>query len=101
AAVPLRSLSCVRAAPPARAATLGHGLEVLADVDALPVLRGLVALSVEDRGLRRQPLVGQAADELAVLEDERHLVRAHLEDGARALAAGVAAAGTGVEEGGG
>ena len=35
-----------------------------------------------------------------MLEDERHLVRAHLEDGARALAAGVAVAEAGVEEAG-
>ena len=35
-----------------------------------------------------------------MLDDERHFVRAHLEDGARALAAGVAVAEAGVEEAG-
>ena len=56
--------------------------------------------AVEPVGPGDQPLVDEAADDLAVLDQERHLVRAHLEHGAAAGSAGLGRAEAGIEEAG-
>src|SRR5688572_5494505 len=64
-------------------------LEVLGELQALRlVVRGEVA-AVDQLWRRRELLVDEAADGLPVLQDEWHLVRTHLEHGARAGTAGL------------
>src|SRR5262245_18484748 len=59
-------------------------LEVLGELQALRlVVRGEVT-AVDHLGRRRELLVDEAADDLPVLQNERHLVRSHLKHGARA-----------------
>ena len=45
-------------------------------LQALPLVVGTDALAVELVGPRHHPLVDQPADDLAVLENERHFARA-------------------------
>src|ERR1700761_6728037 len=69
----------------------------------LPPLRLIVradALAVHRIRPRKHLLVDETADDLAVLEDERHLARTHFEDGARAAAARAGIAKAGIEEAG-
>src|SRR6185312_3008829 len=75
-------------------------LEVLRQLQALRLVVGADAGAVERIGLGQHLLVDEAADGLAVLENERHLARAHLEHRARAGAAGAGIAEAGVEEAG-
>ena len=56
---------------------------MLRQLEALRLVVRADALAVELVGARQHLLVHQAADGLSVLEDERHLARAHLEHGAR------------------
>ena len=73
---------------------------MLGQLEALRLVVGADALAVERVGARQHLLVDEAADDLAVLEDERHLARAHFEDGAGAAAAGAGIAEAGIEEAG-
>src|SRR5713226_3468009 len=72
--------------------------EMLRQLEALRLVVRADALAVELVGPRQHPLVDQAADGLAVLQDERHLARAHLEHRARAAPAGARIAEAGIEE---
>ena len=65
---------------------------------ALALVGGADRAAVELVGPGDQPLVQHAADHLAVLDQERHLVRAHLQDGAAAAALGLGRAEAGIEE---
>src|SRR5580765_1599291 len=71
---------------------------MLAQRDALALVGGFHADAVELRRRRGQPLVDETPDDLAVLDHERQLKRAHLEHRARALPARVRIAETGIEE---
>src|SRR5437763_191454 len=75
-------------------------LEVLRQLQGLRLVVRADGLAVELARPRQHLFVDQAADGLAVLEDERHLARAHFEHGARAAAAGARIAETGIEEAG-
>ena len=57
-----------------------------------------MALPVELVRPGNQPLVDEAAEDLAVLDQERHLVRAHFEDRAAAGTAGLGGAEARIEE---
>src|SRR5258707_15431835 len=69
--------------PRAAGSTLGP-LEMLRQSEALALVRGADVAAVEPVGPRDQRLVDQPADDLAVLDQERHLVRAHFENSAAA-----------------
>jgi hypothetical protein len=58
---------------------------MLAQLQALRLIVRADAGAVELVRARDHLLIDQPADDLAVIEDERHLARAHLEHGARAL----------------
>src|SRR3569833_1750760 len=73
---------------------------MLRQFQALRLVVGADALAVHRRGPRQHLLVDEAADDLAVLEEERHLARAYYENGARALPAGAGIAEAGIEEAG-
>jgi hypothetical protein len=60
---------------------------MLGELEALALIVGADALAIDALGRLGQRLIDKPADNLAVLENERHLVRAHFENGARALAA--------------
>src|SRR5439155_548528 len=72
--------------------------EMLAQLQALRLIVGADALAVERVGARQHFFVDQAADDLAVLEDERYLARAHFQHRARTLPAGAGIAEAGIEE---
>src|SRR6202047_2466174 len=74
--------------------------KMLAQLQALRLVVRADALAVEGVGPRQHFLVDQTADDLAVLEDERHLARAYFQNRARALSAGPRIAETGIEEAG-
>src|SRR3954449_10274495 len=74
--------------------------KMLAQLQPLGLVVRADALAVHRRGPRQHFFVHQAADDLAVLEDEWHLARAHLENRARSLAAGAGIAEAGIEEAG-
>src|SRR6202044_3649596 len=69
--------------------------EMLRQLEALRLVVGADAFAVERVRARQHLLVDEAADDLAVLENERHFARTHLEHGA-----GAAAAGAGIAEAG-
>ena len=73
---------------------------MLAQLQALGLVVRADALAVHGVGPRQHFLVDQAADDLAVFEDERHFARAHFQHRARALPAGAGIAETGIEEAG-
>src|SRR5262245_14959086 len=73
---------------------------MLRELQALRLIVRTNALPVQLFRLCEHLLVHQPADNLSVLEDERDLTRAHLENGARAIAAGVGIAEPGIEEAG-
>src|SRR5260370_17392012 len=73
---------------------------MLGELQSLRLIVRADALAVHGVGPRQHFLVDQAADDLAVLEDERHLARAHFEHRARALPAGAGIAEAGIEESG-
>src|ERR1700722_12904103 len=80
--------------------TLRRHAKMLREFQALRLIVGADALAVERVGAREHLLVAEAADDLAVLDDERHLARAHFEDGTGAAAAGAGIAEAGIEEAG-
>src|SRR5579859_1321612 len=75
-------------------------LELLAEAQALALVIRADALAVELVRPLGQPLIDEPADHLAVLDQERHLMRADLEHGAAAGAPGLAQTEAGIEEAG-
>src|SRR6266700_7114891 len=73
---------------------------MLRELQALGLVVRADAIAVELARPRQHLLIDQAADGLAVLEDERHLARAHLEHGARTPPAGPRIAEARIEEAG-
>ncbi len=73
-------------------------LELLGEHEALALVRRADVAAVEPVGNVGEPLVDQPAHDLAVLDDEGHLVRAHLKHRARPRPAGVGVAEAGIEE---
>src|SRR5919106_4335219 len=73
-------------------------LEVLGELQALTLVRGADVGAVQTIGAGDEALVDQLHHALAVGEHERHLVRADLQDGARALGIRLAVAEAGIEE---
>src|SRR5437660_2384068 len=73
---------------------------MLGELQALRLIVGADALAVQRSRPRQHFLVDQPADDLAMLEDERHLARAHFQYGAGALPAGPGITETGIEEAG-
>src|SRR5882672_2901071 len=76
----------------------GSRPEMLRQLEALRLIIGTDALAVERLRSRQHLLVDQAADGLPVLENERNLARAHLQNGARAATAGARIAEARIEE---
>src|ERR1019366_6333030 len=74
--------------------------KMLGKLQSLRLVVGADALTVHGVGPRQHFFVDQAADDLAMLEDERHLARAHFQHGAGALPAGPGIAEAGIEEAG-
>src|SRR6185437_5349265 len=74
--------------------------EMLAQFQALGLIVRADLLAVHGVGPRQHLFIDQPADDLAMLEDERHLARAHLQHRARPLPAGAGIAEAGVEEAG-
>ena len=73
---------------------------MLGQLEALRLVVRADAHAVERRWPRQHLLIDQTADDLAVLEDERHLARAHLQHRAGAAAAGALVAEARIEEAG-
>src|SRR5712691_6844962 len=73
---------------------------MLAQLQALRLIIRADALAVHGSGPRQHFLIYQPADDLAVLEDERHFARAHFQHCAGALPAGAGIAEAGIEEAG-
>lgn len=73
---------------------------MLGELQGLALIVRLQPGAVERGRAARHRFIDQPADDLAVLDDEGHVARAHLEHGARTLAAGAAMAEAGVEEAG-
>ena len=71
---------------------------MLAQLQALRLVVRADALTIHRTGPRQHLLINETPDDLAVLEDERHLARAHFQNGARALPARAGIAETGIEE---
>src|ERR1700730_4706432 len=61
--------------------------EMLRQLQALGLVVRPDALAIKLVRLRQHLLINEPADDLTVLEDERHFARAHFENGARATAA--------------
>src|SRR5580704_7087877 len=74
--------------------------KMLRQFEALRLIVRADAAAVKLVRPRQHFLVDQAADDLAVLEDERHFARAHFQHRARAQAAGAGIAKTRIEEAG-
>src|SRR6201988_4822952 len=74
--------------------------EVLAQFQTLRPVVAADALAVERSGPRQHLLIDEAAGGLPVCEGERHLARAPLQHGARALPARAGIAKAGIEEAG-
>src|SRR5882672_1554463 len=74
--------------------------KMLAQLQALRLIVRADALAVQRLGPRQHFLVDQPADDLAVLQDERHFARANFQHRARALPAGAGVSKTGIEEAG-
>jgi hypothetical protein len=70
-----------------RGAALGP--EVLCQFQSLRLVIRANRLAIEPCGSGEHPLVDQAADDLTMLENERHLARTHFKHGARATTTGV------------
>src|SRR5579862_1696215 len=71
---------------------------MLGEFQALRLIVGADALTIHRMRPRQHFLVDETADDLAVLENEGHLARAHFQDSARALAAGTGIAEAGIEK---
>src|SRR5580704_3522390 len=94
----LMPLSCMALlANIASAAAENSGAEMLGQLQPLRLIVGANALAVHGVGPRQHFLVDEAADDLAVLEDERHFAQAHFQHRARSLAAGAGIAEAGIE----
>jgi len=63
------------------AATRSERLEVLGKLESLALVVRTYSLAVNVRGRIGQALEDEPTDNLPVLENERNLARAHLEDG--------------------
>src|SRR6202041_3872465 len=74
--------------------------EMLRQFQALRLIVRADALAVRGAGPRQHFFIHQPANDLAVLENERHLARAHFQHRARALSAGAGIAEAGIEEAG-
>src|SRR5277367_2271889 len=72
--------------------------EVLRKLQALRLIVRTDALTVHRIGPSQHFFVDQAADDLAVLENERHFARAHFQYRTRTFAAGAGIAEAGIEE---
>src|ERR1700756_2187492 len=72
--------------------------KMFAQLQALRLVVRADALAVHGLGPRQHFFVNQTADDLAMLEDERHFARAHFQHSTRALAAGAGIAKSGIEE---
>src|SRR5580692_8699489 len=72
--------------------------KMLRQFEALRLIVRADALAVQGIGSRQHFFIHQPADDLAVLEDERHLARAHFQHRARALAARAGIAEAGIEK---
>ena len=70
---------------------------MLAQLQPLRLIVRADAAAIHRIGPRQHLLVNKTADDLAVLENKRHLARTHLQHGARALPARAGIAETGVE----
>src|SRR5258705_3153915 len=86
--------------PSYAAADDGSNPKMLAQLQALRLVVRADALAVHGLGPRQHFFVNQTADDLAMLEDERHFARAHFQHRARALSAGAGIAKAGIEEAG-
>src|SRR5262249_58741609 len=76
------------------------GSEMLRQLEPLRLVVRADALAVERVGSLRHLLVDEPTDDLAVLEDEGHFARAHLQHRARPAPAGACVTEAGVEESG-
>src|SRR2546429_8943573 len=76
----------------------GSSPEVLRELEPLRLVVRADVLAVERRGPLQHALIDEPAHDLPVLEDERHLARAHLEHRARAAPAGTGIAEARIEE---
>src|SRR5258707_14188079 len=74
--------------------------KMLAQLQALRLIVGADALAVHGMGPGQHFLIYQPADDLAVLEDERHFTRTHFQHRAGALPAGAGVPEAGMEEAG-
>src|ERR1700723_1085316 len=74
--------------------------KMLAQLQALRLIVRADALAVEGIGAAQHFFVDQPADDLAVLENERHLARAHFQHCTGALPAGAGITEAGIEEAG-
>src|SRR5213593_4912820 len=72
--------------------------KMLAQLQALRLVVGADALAIEGIGAGQHFFVDEAADDLAVLEDERHFAGTNLQHRARTLPAGAGVAETWIEE---
>src|SRR5436305_3328495 len=72
--------------------------EMLGELQALRLIIRADALAIERVGAREHSLVHQAADDLPMLQDERHFARAHFEHRAAALPTRPRIAETRIEE---
>src|SRR3984893_4021786 len=79
-------------------ATPRSGAKMLRQLEPLGLVVGTDPLAVERVGSRQHLFIDQPADDLAVLENERHLARAYLKHRAGALPAGAGIAEAGIEE---
>lgn len=73
---------------------------MLGKFQALGLVVGAQAAAIEAFRFLQHMLVNQAADDLAVFQDEGHFVAAHFQHRAAACAAGLRVAEAGIEEAG-
>src|SRR6267142_2007600 len=74
--------------------------KMLAQLQALRLIVRADAMAVHGSGPGQHFLIYQPADDLAVLEDERHFARPHFQHRAGALPTGAGVAEAGIEEAG-
>src|ERR1700722_1375756 len=72
--------------------------EMLGEFQALRLVVGADALTVHRIRPRQHFLVNKTADDLPMLENERHFARAHFQNRTRTFAAGTGIAEAGIEE---
>src|ERR1700722_20471631 len=96
----LRSRVQRQAAPPPGQETPRSHPKMLGELQALRLVVRANALAIHGIGPRQHLFIDQAADDLAVLENERHLARANLQHRAGALSAGAGIAEARIEKAG-